>query len=38
VKLAIREKIALEREKIKNELNSVSHINGIKNIIGEYVM
>ena len=38
VKLALREKIALEREKIKNELNSVSHINGIKNIIGEYVM
>lgn len=38
VKLALREKIGLEREKIKNELNSVSHINGIKNIIGEYVM
>ena len=38
VKLALREKIALEREKIKNELNSVSHINGIKSIIGEYVM
>ena len=38
VKLALREKISLEREKIKNELNSVSHINGIKNIIGEYAM
>lgn len=38
VKLALREKIALDREKIKNELNSVSHINGIKNIIGEYAM
>lgn len=38
VRLALQEKIALEREKIKNELNTVSHINGIKNLISQYAM
>jgi hypothetical protein len=46
VKLALREKIdleiALEREKIKNMFTSVSHsmshINGIKNLISNYVL